>query len=72
MEASVQVSFSVGSIDDQVWKETEPGAPGPIARLDAMQFLVENGINAGVSMAPILPGISDRLRAEGVRDGETR
>ena len=59
LEASVQVSFSVGSIDDQVWKETEPGAPGPIARLDAMQFLVENGINAGVSMAPILPGISD-------------
>ncbi len=24
-----------------------------------MQFLVENGINAGVSMAPILPGLSD-------------
>ena len=59
LEASVQVSFSVGSIDDQVWKETEPGAPGPMARLEAMQFLVENGINAGVSMAPILPGISD-------------
>lgn len=59
LEASVQVSFSVGSIDDQVWKETEPGAPRPMARLEAMQFLVENGINAGVSMAPILPGISD-------------
>lgn len=59
LEASVQVSFSVGSIDDQVWRETEPGAPGPMARLEAMQFLVENGINAGVSMAPILPGISD-------------
>ena len=59
LEASVQVSFSVGSIDDRVWKETEPGAPGPMARLEAMQFLVENGVHAGVSMAPILPGISD-------------
>ena len=59
LEAGAQVSFSVGSIDERVWKETEPGAPGPMARLEAMQFLVETGIHAGVSMAPILPGISD-------------
>ena len=59
LEASVRVSFSVGSIDEQVWKDTEPGAPSPMARLEAMQFLVENGVHAGVSMAPILPGISD-------------
>jgi len=58
-EAGVQVSFSVGTLDEDVWKETEPGAPAPMARLEAMQFLVENGINAGVSMAPILPGLSD-------------
>ena len=30
-----------------------------MARLEAMQDLVENGITAGVMMAPILPGISD-------------
>ena len=57
--ADVRVNFSVGSIDDRVWKLTEPGAPSPVARLEAMQFLVENGINAGVMMAPLLPGISD-------------
>ena len=57
--ADVRVTFSVGSIDEGVWKLTEPGAPSPVARLEAMQFLVENGIQAGVMMAPLLPGISD-------------
>ncbi len=57
--AEVQVNFSVGSVDERVWKLTEPGAPSPAARLEAMQFLVENGITAGVMMAPLLPGISD-------------
>ena len=57
--ADVRVIFSVGSIDERVWRLTEPGAPDPWARLEAMQFLVENGISAGVVMAPLLPGISD-------------
>ncbi len=57
--AEVQVNFSVGSIDPKVWKQMEPGAPNPVARLEAMQFLVEQGIPAGVTMAPLLPGISD-------------
>jgi DNA repair photolyase len=57
--AKVQVNFSVGTIDDDVWKLTEPGAPRPLARLEAMQYLVENGVPAGVMMAPLLPGISD-------------
>ena len=57
--AEVQVNFSVGSVDERVWKLTEPGAPSPAARLEAMQFLVENGVTAGVMMAPLLPGISD-------------
>ena len=61
--ADVQVIFSVGSIDETVWKRTEPGTPNPIARLEAMQFLVENGIPAGVMMAPLLPGISDSSEA---------
>ena len=57
--SEVRVNFSVGTVDNQVWKLTEPGAPSPAARLEAMQFLVENGISAGVMMAPLLPGISD-------------
>ena len=57
--AEVRVTFSVGSIDEGVWKLTEPGAPSPLARLEAMQFLVERGVQAGVMMAPLMPGISD-------------
>ena len=57
--ADVQVIFSLGSVDEEVWRLTERGAPRPMARLEAMQFLVENGIPAGVLMAPLLPGISD-------------
>ena len=57
--ADVQVNFSVGSIDAKVWNQMEPGTPNPLARLEAMQFLVEEGIPAGVMMAPLLPGISD-------------
>ena len=57
--AEVSVNFSIGTVDDEVWKLTEPGAPRPQARLEAMRFLVENGVNAGVMVAPLLPGISD-------------
>ena len=57
--AGVQVVFSVGTIDETVWRQTEPGAPHPIARLETMQYLVEHGIPAGVLAAPLLPGLSD-------------
>ena len=57
--AEVSVNFSIGTTDEEIWKQMEPGAPRPQLRLEAMQDLVENGINAGVMMAPLLPGISD-------------
>jgi DNA repair photolyase len=57
--AGVQVVFSVGTIDEAVWRQTEPGAPHPMARLEAMQYLVEHGVAAGVLAAPLLPGMSD-------------
>ena len=56
----VSVSFSVPTLDPDVWRKTEPGAPPPEQRLRALKMLIEAGIKAGVSMAPILPGISDR------------
>jgi len=57
--ADVHVNFSVGTINEKVWKMLEPGTPNPLARLEAMEYLVENGVSAGVMMAPLLPGISD-------------
>lgn len=57
--ADVHVNFSIGSVNEKVWRTMEPGTPSPEARLEAMQYLVENGVSAGVNMAPLLPGISD-------------
>jgi DNA repair photolyase len=57
---SVSVTFSVPTIDEEVWKRTEPSTAHPRQRLKAIRTLVDAGINARVGMAPILPGISDR------------
>jgi DNA repair photolyase len=58
--ASVSVTFSVPTVDEEVWKRTEPSTAHPRQRLKAVKTLVDAGINARVGMAPILPGISDR------------
>jgi DNA repair photolyase len=57
--AQVGVVFSVPTLDEEVWRRTEPGTPPPHRRLEAVTKLVEAGVKAGVGMAPILPGISD-------------
>jgi DNA repair photolyase len=56
----VSVMFSVPTLDPEVWRTTEPGTAPPRQRLRALSALVEAGIDAGVGMAPILPGLSDR------------
>ena len=58
--AEVSVTLSVPTLDEEVWRRTEPGTPPPHQRLRAVSRLVEAGIKAGVSLAPILPGLSDR------------
>ncbi len=58
--AEVSVTFSVPTLDLEVWRLTEPGTAPPRQRLRALEQLVGAGIRASVGMAPILPGISDR------------
>jgi DNA repair photolyase len=58
--ASVSVTFSVPTLDDRIWRLTEPNSPPPRQRLHALARLREAGVEAGVGMAPILPGISDK------------
>jgi DNA repair photolyase len=58
--APVSVTFSIPTVDDEVWRRTEPGTAHPRQRLRALKTLVDAGIKASVGMAPILPGISDR------------
>jgi DNA repair photolyase len=68
--ADVSVTFSVPTLDHEIWRRTEPGTSPPRQRLRALSRLVEAGIDARVGMAPILPGLSDRpeLLAEVVRE----
>jgi DNA repair photolyase len=58
--ASVAVTFSIPTLDEEVWRRTEPSTAHPRQRLRALKTLVDGGVRATVGMAPILPGISDR------------
>ncbi|HEY2355445.1 MAG TPA: radical SAM protein [Gaiellaceae bacterium] len=58
--ADVSVTFSVPTLDDEIWRRTEPGTAPPRQRLRALKQLVDAGVKAGVGMAPILPGLSDK------------
>jgi DNA repair photolyase len=58
--AELHITFSIPTLDDDVWRKTEPGTPHPRQRLRAIEKLAEAGIDVGVGMAPILPGLSDR------------
>ena len=61
--AKVHVSFSVPTLDERVWRATEPGTAPPRRRLETVRVLTEAGIDCGVALAPILPGLSDDPRA---------
>jgi DNA repair photolyase len=58
--AKVSITFSIPTLDGEVWRKTEPSTAHPRQRLRAVKELVDAGIKVGVGMAPILPGISDR------------
>jgi DNA repair photolyase len=58
--ADLTVTFSIPTIDHEVWRRTEPGTAHPRQRLRALERVVDAGIHAGVALAPILPGLSDR------------
>ncbi|HWH55280.1 MAG TPA: radical SAM protein [Gaiellaceae bacterium] len=57
--ADVSITLSIPTLDEAVWRKTEPSTAHPRQRLRALKTLVDAGIRASVGMAPILPGISD-------------
>ncbi|MHB8680950.1 MAG: radical SAM protein [Acidimicrobiales bacterium] len=56
----VHCNFSIGTLDEEVWRMTEPGTPHPRRRVEAVRRLNDAGIPTGVLIAPIIPGLSDR------------
>ena len=58
--AGCSVYISVPCVDDDVWRQLEPGTAPPPQRLRAVRELVDAGVRAGVLMNPIVPGLSSR------------
>jgi DNA repair photolyase len=56
--AGCTVYMSVPTVDEEAWRTLEPGTAHPLQRLRAVRELVDGGVNAGVLMAPIVPGFS--------------
>lgn len=52
------VTFSLPTVDEDAWRKLEPGTAHPRQRLRAVRRLRDAGVDAGVLMAPIVPGIS--------------
>jgi DNA repair photolyase len=58
--ADVGITFSVPTLDPDIWRKTEPGTAPPRQRLRALRVLVDAGIDVGVGIAPVLPGLTDK------------
>jgi DNA repair photolyase len=62
----VRIALSIGTLEREVCRLTEPGAPPPDKRLEAVRRISRAGIGCSVLIAPVLPGLSDsddQLRA---------
>jgi DNA repair photolyase len=55
----VGVALSVTSLTPQIARTLEPRAPAPRKRLAAVRTLTDAGVPAWVSIAPVVPGITD-------------
>jgi DNA repair photolyase len=55
----VVVNVSLISLDAELLRKLEPGAPAPARRLETIERLSAAGVPVSVFLAPILPGITD-------------
>ena len=58
-EAYVAVYFSIPFAKALVARAVEPQAPSPAKRFEAMRTIAQAGIQTGISVAPIIPGLND-------------
>jgi DNA repair photolyase len=56
---SFTANLSIPTIDEKVWRQTEPHTPNPRARIEAVAELTRAGIQCGVLVAPLIPGVND-------------
>jgi DNA repair photolyase len=58
--APFTANLSIPTIDEKVWRQTEPHTPNPRARIEAVAELSRAGIPVGVLVAPLMPGVNDQ------------
>src|ERR1700694_3376809 len=58
--AAFGVTFSIPTLDDEVWRRTEPGTAHPRQRLKAISKLIAAGVKASVGRERSLPGMRER------------
>jgi DNA repair photolyase len=58
--SEISTALSIGTLDEDAWRRSEPGTPHPRKRMEAVARLNQAGIPCGVMVAPVLPGITDR------------
>lgn len=56
---AASITFSIPTLDEDIWRKTEPDTAPPRARLEAVRMLAEAGVEVAVGMAPLLPGLTD-------------
>ena len=56
---AVHVNFSITTSDTRLARFLEPRAPDPAKRLEALTTLRRHGVEAGVFLMPLLPGVTD-------------
>ena len=70
---SASVLFSIALADAGRARVLEPGAPSPEQRFRAMRYLRDAGVEVGLMVAPVIPGLNDRdipaLLARGAEAG---
>lgn len=56
--SACRVYMSVPTVDESAWRALEPGTAHPLQRLRAVRTLRDAGVDAGVLMAPVVPGFT--------------
>jgi DNA repair photolyase len=57
--SAIHVNFSVTTMDRRLARALEPRAPTPQRRVAALRALAAEGLEAGVFLMPVLPGLTD-------------
>ncbi|MGY1750760.1 Rv2578c family radical SAM protein [Modestobacter sp. SYSU DS0511] len=60
-DVPIGMGVSMAIWDDDLHRSLEPGVPTPRARLDLVRAITDAGLPCGVFLAPVLPGLTDRI-----------